>query len=305
MTRPLTVADIIRIAALGGPDWAINPWVAAWDGQRLFSPASFLWEYLRTRPQGAAWVAGKGLKVSSLASARPCSGPTAWSVDHLVTPRYDEGACCELLEKAAIHAGRRGAERLFLQLRDDGQLVEMVRPSGFVPCAQVLLFTLPAQSSLASTGPVPGLRERDSSDDLPLFRLYNATTPADVRSGMGVTLEEWKDAQEPKQRGTQELVLEERGSVKGWLRLDIHRSWTTVRMTIQPGWEGDIRSLVAMVLKESGPRTLCWEIPEVEGTLRLVLERAGFEVVGSYRLMVKFLAARVKEPVLATAPTTG
>lgn len=305
MTRPITVFDTIRIAALGGPDWAINPWGAAWGGHRLFSPAGFLWEYLRTRPRGAAWVAGKGIKASGLASARPRSGPTAWIVDHLVTPRHDEGPCCELLEKAAVHAGRRGAERLFLQLLDDDQLVEMVRPSGFVPCAQVLLLTLPGQSPLLDMAPVSGLRKREPSDDLPLFRLYNATTPADARSGIGVTLEQWKDAQEPRQRGTQELVLEERDGLKGWLRLDVHRMWTTVRLSVQPGWEGDITSLVALAQQESGARILWWEVPESDGGLRLVLERVGFEATGSYRLMVKFLAVRVKKPVLATAPTSG
>ena len=305
MIRPITIADAVRIVALGGPDWAINPWRTAWGGQRIFSPAGFMWEHLRARPRGAAWVAGNGLKATGLASARPRSGRTAWMVDHLVTPKYDAGPCCELLEKAAIHAGSRGAERLFLQLLDDGQLVDMVRPSGFVPCAQVLLFTLPGQSPLLGMEPVSGLRQRESGDDLPLFRLYNATTPADVRSGIGVTLEQWKDAQEPRRSGTREMVLEERDGLKGWMRLDIHRSWTTVRLSVQPGWKGDIRSLVAMAQKESGARTIWWEVPESDGSLRLVLERVGFEVAGSYRLMVKFLAARVKEPVLTTAPTTG
>lgn len=118
-------------------------------------------------------------------------------------------------------------------------------------------------------------------------------------------MEQWKDAQEPRERGTQELVLEERDGVKGWLRVDIHRRWTTVRLSIQPGWEGDIRSLVAMALKESGPRALWWEVPESDGALRLMLERVGFEVAVTYKLMVKFLAARVKKPALATAPTSG
>ncbi len=305
MIRSITVANAIRIASLGGPDWAINPWGAAWGGRRLFSPARFLLEYLRARPRGAAWVAGKGLKASGLASAKPRSGPTAWIVDHLVTPRYDASPCCELLEKAAIHAGRRGADRLFLQLLDDGQLVDMVRSSGFVPCARVLLFTLSGQGPLLDMTPVSGLRKREPSDDLPLFRLYTATTPADVRSGIGLTLEQWKDSQEPLRRGTQELVLEEGDGVKGWLRLDLHRRWATVRLSIQPGWDGDITSLVALAQKKSGQRVLWWEVPESDGTLRLALERVGFDATVSYQLLVKFLAVRVKEPVLANAPTSG
>ena len=303
--RSITVADAIRIAALRGPDWVINPWGAASGGRRLFSPARFLSEYLRPRPRGAAWVTGNGLKGTALASAKPRAGPTAWIMDHLVTPRYDVGPCCELLEEVAIHAGHRGAERLFLQLLDDDQLVDMARSSGFVPCAQVLLFTLSGQGTLLDMTSVAGLRKREPSDDLSLFRLYSATTPADVRSGIGATLVQWKDAQEPLRRSTQELVLEERDGIKGWLRLDLHRKWATARLSIQPGWEGDIIALVALAQKESESRILCWEVPESDGTLRLVLERAGFEATGSYWLFIKLLAVRVKELLLATAPTSG
>ena len=305
MAHLITVADTVRIASIRGPDWAINPWKTPWGGRRLFSPAGFLWEYLRARPRGAAWVEGRGIKANGVASARPRSGPSAWVVDHLVTPRYDQGPCCELLEKAAVHAGRRGAQRLFLPLLDDGQLVEMVRPSGFVPCAQMSLLTLSGPSAIRDGGPFPGIRGREPGDDHALFRLYNATTPAAVRSGIGVTLEEWRDAQEPGRIGTREFVLEDKDGLKGWLRVDLHRRWATARLRVQPSWEGDIASLVKLVLNESGPRAIWWEVPESDGVLRIALAHTGFEITGSYRLMVKFLAARVKEPKLAAAPTPG
>ncbi len=305
MIRPLTIADAIRIAALREPDWAVRPMGAAVEGRHLFSPAHFLWGHLRARPRGSAWIDTKGMKASSLASARPRSGPTAWIVDHLVTSQGDEVPCCALLETAAVHAARQGAERLFLQLPDERHMVETVRHSGFVPCTQVLLLTLVGRTPLLSTEPAQGLRRRTPQDDHPLFRLYNATTPASVRSGIGVTLQQWKDAQEPRWKGTRELVLEEGDGVKGWLRLDQHRRWATVRLSVQPDWGGDLRSLVALVLKENGTRSVWWEIPESQEGLRLVLERVGFEVAGSYQLMVKSMVARVKEPVLVAAPTSG
>ncbi len=93
--------------------------------------------------------------------------------------------------------------------------------------------------------------------------------------------------------------------MKGWLRLDQHRRWATVRLSVQPDWGGDLQSLVALVLKENGTRSVWWEIPESQEGLRLVLERVGFEVAGSYQLMVKSMVARVKEPVLVAAPTSG
>ena len=305
MIRPLTLADTIRIAVLRGPDWAVRPTWSAVGGQRFFSPGAFLWERVRVRRRGAAWVSLKRMKTSGLVSARPRSGPTAWLVDHLVTLQQDEKPCYELLETVAAHAGRHGAQRLFIHLPDEWRHVEMLRHSGFVPCTQVCLFTLPGRSPLLGVEPMRDFRPRLPADDHSIFRLYNATTPVGARSGIGVTLQEWKDAQEPPRKGTRELVLEQGGGVKAWLRLDYYRKWATVYLTIHPDWEGDLKSLVALALAEADSRSIWWEVPESQAALRLLLERVGFEVAGSYRLMVKSLAVRVKEPALATAPTSG
>ena len=305
MIRPLTLADTIRTVVLRGPDWAVRPTGATVGGQRLFSPAAFLWERVRVRRRGAAWVSVKRVKTSGLVSARPWSGPTAWLVDHLVTPQRDEKPCYELLETAAAHAGRHGAQRVFIHLPDEWRHVEMLRHSGFVPCTQVCLLTLPGRSPLLGVEPMRSFRPRVPADDHSMFRLYNATTPADARSGIGVTLQQWKDAQEPRRKGTRELVLEQGDGVKAWIRLDYYRKWATVYLAIPPDFEGDLKSLVALALAEAGPRSIWWEVPESQGALRLLLERVGFEVAGSYRLMVKPLAVRVKEPALAAAPTSG
>jgi len=251
------------------------------------------------------WVSVKRGRINGLVAARPCSGPTAWIVEHLVTPHRDEEPCSELLERAAAYAERHGAQRLFLPIPNEWHLMGMVRHSGFVPCTQLLLLTLPGRSPLLGVEPKDGFRPRIVNDDYRVFRLYNATTPAEVRLSIGMTLQQWQDAQEPQRKGTRELVLEQGDGMKGWVRLDHHGKWTKVRVTIDTDWEADPRALVAFVLAETGSRSVWWEVPEYQGILRLLLERVGFEVAGSYRLMVKLLAARVREPSLAPAPTAG
>jgi len=226
-------------------------------------------------------------------------------VDHLVTPLWDEEPCCDLLERAAGHAGRRGAEQLFLYLPDEWRLLATVRHSGFIARTQVFLLTLPGRSPLLGVEPIQGLRPRVSGDDYPLFRLYNSTTPGEARFGAGLTLQQWKDAQEPRRKGTRELVLEQGGAVVGCVRLDRFRTWIKVRLTIHPEWGRDPGTFVAFILAEKGSRAVCFEVPEYQGALRLLLERVGFEVVGSYQLVVKSLAARVTEPSLAPAPTAS
>lgn len=305
MIRPLSLVDAVRVAALRGPDWAVTPAGPAMGGPSSFSPSAFLWDRLRPGQSSVAWVSVKGVRTSGLVSAGPCAGPTAWMVEHLVAPLRDEEPCCELLERVAGHAGRRGAERLFLHIPDEWHLVEMVRHSGFIPCTQVFLLTLPGRSPLLGVEPDRGFRPRVPSDDHPLFRLHNTTTPPEVRCAIGVTLQQWQDAQDPRWRGTREFVLEQGGDVKGWVRMDHHRKWTRVRLAIHPEWEGDPRTLVAFVLAQEPSRTVVFEVPEYQGILRLLLERVGFELASSYRLVVKSLAARVREPLLAPLPTAS
>jgi len=271
----------------------------------LFSPSALMWDRVRLRRNGAAWVSAKGIKAESLISVRRCSGPTAWMVDHLVTPAREKGPCCELLEAAASHAGRHGAERIFLRLPNTWHLLETARYSGFLPCMLVFLLTLPGRGLPLGVEPLESLRPRIPSDDHLLFRLYNAATPPGVRSGIGITLQQWKDAQEPQTRGTRELVVQEADTIKAWLRFDQHRRWTAVRLTVHPDWTSDFRPLIAAVLALKGARALCWEVPETHSALRLLLERLGFETAGTYRLMVKPLAARVKRPAMAVVPTSG
>ena len=60
--------------------------------------------------------------------------------------------------------------------------------------------------------------------------------------------------------------------------------------------EGTLRGLVALVLEESGSRRVLWEVPAYQESLRLALEHVGFQMAGTYRLMVRLLVAQVKEP---------
>ncbi len=305
MIRLLNLVDAARITALRGFDWAVTPTGPASSNPSSFSPGAFLWDRFQPRQGSAAWISTKGAKTVGLVSARPCSGSTAWMVKHLVIPLREEGPCCELLERVAAHAGRRGAERLFLHLPDEWHLVEMVGQSGFVPCTQVFLLTLAGRSPLLGVEPAMGFQPWTSSDDFPLFRLRNATTPADVQCGIGATFQQWQDAQDPQRKGTWELVLEQNGESKVWIRLDYYRKWTKIRLVVHPEWEGDPQSLVALALAQKPSRTIMFEVPGYQSVLRVLLERVGFEITGSYRLVVKSLAVRVKEPSLAPLPTAS
>ena len=149
--------------------------------------------------------------------------------------------------------------------------------------------------------PVQRYRPRLAGDEHSLYRIYNATTPSEVREATGLTLQQWADAQEPRSKRTRELVVEEDGEIMAWVRLDPHRRYVRVQSMVDPVWGGSLRSLVALVLEEVGSRRVLWEVPAYQESLRLTLEHVGFQMSGTYRLMVRLLVVQVKEPAGAPA----
>ena len=86
-------------------------------------------------------------------------------------------------------------------------MAHSARLSGFFPILSETLFRgTPLKRSDKSP---TSLRRKQPADEYRLFRLYNATTPAEVRSVVGMTLREWQASIETCQGRTREYVLEE------------------------------------------------------------------------------------------------
>ena len=302
MIHSIGLFQAVRIAVAGWPDVAAFPSVAFGGSQPALQSAVFAWERVRYRRSGVALGASQGGKLQGVVSARRASGPTAWFVDHLVI-RDDDAPVCELLESVAAFAGKRGVERLFLRVPDNGYLLKLVSQSGFSASSQVSLLTLPANSPLYKRDAQLGMRLRMRADDLGLFRLYNACTPAEVRFKTGMTLQRWQDGQEPRGKRTRDYVLEQNGEVVAWVRMDLRSGWVKVQSQTLSHDAVDPASLVAWAVHTGGRRTV-WEVPEHQVDLQLLLQRMGFEVGGCYRLMVNSLAPMVRERAWAPAPTS-
>ena len=74
-----------------------------------------------------------------------------------------------------------------------------------------------------------------------------------------------------------------------------------VRLTVDPSWKGDPRSLIAFVLEETGSRSLWWEVLGHQESLGNLLEQIGLETAGIYHLMVKALAVPLEVSEVAPA----
>ncbi|MCZ6788393.1 MAG: GNAT family N-acetyltransferase [Chloroflexi bacterium] len=310
MIRSLTLADMVRLVSLKDSEWVVRRGrvpealsQSALSGHPPFALPAFLLDRFVEHHRENIFGAIDGGRITGLASACRRAGSTSWGVCQLVVVRDDEQSCGKLLETLAGHAGEHGAERLFLLLPDEGRLVDEARKSGFSPCTSLMVFTLVGRAALVGATPLQRHRPRLSGDDHALYRIYNATTTAEVRKATGLTLQQWADAQEPRSKRTRELVVEEDGEIRAWVRLDPRRGYVRVQSMIDPLWREDLRSLVALVLDQAGSRGVQWEVPAHQESLRQALERVGFQMSGTYRLMVKLLVAQIKEP--ATVPVSA
>lgn len=276
MLRPIVLADSIRISFMKGSNWAGQPAAAAASGGRAsFSGMSFLRRHLRPSGKEVAWVATEGGRITSLVSAVPASGNTAWRIDHLVVGE-DDLAAGALLGKVASEAGRQGAERVLLSIPDEWHIIDIASKSGFRPSMEVRVLTLSGRAALIGEEFQTGFRPRTPDDDVPLFDLYRRATPPEARFAMGLTMSQWKDSQEPYGRGTVEHVLADgKDGIAAWVRLDRERRSARVRLTVDPSWNSDPRSLIAFVLEETGSRSIWWEVPGYEESLGNLLEQIG------------------------------
>ena len=308
MIRSLTPFDIVRLANFRNSEWLVRRGLAreriprsVFSDLPPFKLKSFLSDRVTERRRETIFGLINEGDIMGLASACQRNGSTSWGVRQLAISNGGEKGIGDLLSMLGSHAGRHGAERLFLLLPDEARFVDVIRRSGFLLGTALEVYTLVGRDALVGGTQAKALRLRLAADDYSLYRLYNASTPLDVREGTGMTLQQWVDAQELRGKRTRELVVEEGGSIWAWVRLDSELGCVRVQSMVHPLWKGDLGGLVAFVLTQVNSRRVLWEVPTHQGSLRLVLERVGFQMSGTYRLMVKLLVVQVKESAQVAA----
>jgi hypothetical protein len=199
----------------------------------------------------------------------------------------------ELLEQVSVAAGGHGARRVFLRLASDSSLVKAAVNAGYVAAWEETLYTHqgPAQKAASKAGGI--VRRRQPTDDLALFRLFCSTTPVTVRSAIGMTLEEWRDADELDPHGAEAWVhVSPDGNVTGAAKR--WRAGGSGCASIQADGEA-LPVLLRRVLPSQPKRCLHILAADYQEHLRNELETSGFAPVGAYVVLVKSVAAPVRE----------
>ena len=235
-----------------------------------------------------------GLDLASMASARIRSGVRAWEVDRLHLKEPDSSQALDLLEKIVQGAGSRGAERVFLRVPCDSPVVDVARRVGFFPYYEEIHLTgsecLPGADDVPRNGTERFTAEAPSApDQYGLFQLYCAATPQRVREGIGMTIDQWRDSQEPAQSRRNETVLKLDGKIVGWRMREPFGKTAAGQVVGHPSHP----DAAPYLLRDSG-QTQNWLVPSYQENIAESLDRQGLHETARYTMLIKTVAVLVR-----------
>ena len=334
MMRFRPIGDALRCLLSNTPS---GPNLASPEGkftpQRLPLSFDLLKEAFSPRNERCTLVRWDGLGVRALASATMRAGPRAWEVDRLyvagkdpvysktpgsmgsalegevaglVTPEC-ERELVELLEGLSRYAGSMGAERVFLRIPFGSPLAQIARRTGFFPYFNESLLQGGGRSNQWSRGGKLGMRPRFSHEEHEVFQLYSASTPGQLRVGLGMTFHQWRDSRDGRGPQLWEEVYVRDGKIRAWLGLDSPRLSTLwrslgsepvlMRLMVHPDEVDVLPVLLDHALARAGDQI--WLVPGYQEVLKKLLIHRGFKEVAHYSMLIKTTAAEVKSPSLA------
>ena len=288
----------------------------AWPRDRFLGhnaprPAALWLEALTQRRDRVTQVQWEGMRLGGLASARVRTGCRVWEVDRLYLPSdqwqvsgdrrttHWESGPLQLLEQLTREVGAQQAERIFLRLPADSPLVPLARRAGLFPYyEETLLERRDSPPYLdGSDGAPVVLRDRTQEDDYRLFQLYSAATPQQVRVALGITFDQWRDAQEPCSGRRIERLTEKNGRLTGWLVLWSRGAFEAGAVVVHPDHPESLSALFQLALSRRGP--LSWLVPDYQILIKSLLLHHEFREAERYVVLIKTMAVRATIPGMA------
>ncbi|HET9476197.1 MAG TPA: hypothetical protein VFP63_01775 [Dehalococcoidia bacterium] len=292
--------DLVALVSFDGsvyPNEA-KPWDRLGLAQRARPWEEALEQWFSFATGKHTWVNVRGATIRGLISARKRAKRTAWEVEVLIDADSDTKVVSNLFGRMVQGVGRTGAERIFVRLEEDSQVVRGARDAGFFPYQRQTLYRLAKRRAIAEPG-LP-MRVRAKDDLHGVYQLYSRVVPANVRGIEGATLREWQAALEPWGGRTHEFVLDEDGAITGWLRL---LPGAVGRLAVL-GVASHIEDLLRAGLSQmTGDGPVLVLAADHETGLHRALQDLGFEAEGEYVLMAKRLVILERELVPETTGT--
>jgi hypothetical protein len=315
MIRPLRASDALSIGLLqagkDAPEITASIWPRTPPESKRDGLASLLRQAIIRSPSevqtGIDFQAGR---TRGLVTLRARASGLAWDIEYLRA--VDEHSAAELARWAIDRAITARARRIFLATPDTGEAATIPPRAGFEQYSAGATYRLDPGFSRETEEAIPA-RPRLRSDEIPLFQLYNAVVPANVRSAEALTQEEWaalypgRKPWAPRMLGDrQDYVWEIGPRLAGWMRVIFGARAQSLELLVDPSYESHLpRMLRYALVQMSAKAPVLVDVREYQGAVQAALEQVGFRRMDSYFLWVLQLANRVPEskwaPVTPTA----
>ncbi len=306
MLRPFNPVDIFGLLLLQARTEPNMAWVrqGLTSGRARSVPlGGLVGEWLPRRAGRHTWVLSERGLAIGVVSIRRRRGQGNWEVDRLLVARGKEQAALEVLEGLNVPSGRFGAERLFLRLPEKSPIETHVTNAGFRPLLrEELLVRSPGKAPDGAQTQVGSVRPLVDADAFNLFRLYSCTVPGPLRQVDGVTLREWRGSRDMSEGlpPREAWVAERDAEIVAAITLSENGGGTRmIDLLARPGQRDAAAALLNTAVTTRRHRgTLLCLLPEYQGDLAGLLGDVGFESRGLFRVYVKYVIARVRQPGL-------
>ena len=288
--RALLPTDLLALVALGsGSGYENQAWPRERLGTQEAQPALSVLrdQLLAFGKRRGAFVSMKRQRLQALVGTRHRGGRQAWEIDYLVDCGADISVVGELLTRAVQAAGESGAEKLFLRLQAESDMLLAAREAGFMVYQEETLYGMTGKIEARAIR----CRHATPADSYPMFRLYTASVPEAVRRHEAPTYAEWQAGMDRQWlRNGVQLLQERDGDLVASVRGAQLVHGRMFDLTLKPGAVDDAIGLIAAASRAmagsnaSGPMLVL--TPSMEEGLARRLEDAGFGVAGEYVSLV-------------------
>ncbi|MGH2366144.1 MAG: hypothetical protein ACRDHX_16040 [Chloroflexota bacterium] len=323
MIRPVRYRDLAAIGSIHRvshairDEWQTSAVPRAWPSTQ----ATLLSSMLPARTVHT-YVSEEGGQIFGFIQIRPRPSRDKWDIIRLVaTVDRPADVWARLLEFACVAVGNRGSGKLFANVQDEADELQIFRRIGFYRFSTERSLSLALPGSAPFPPLPPSLRPAEPRDSFALLQLYASIAPRNVQQAEGVTARDWALpnsrlagllnrvglAQDSPQT-VWNFVAEEGGRLFGWFRLRRFDGHSRLTFLLRPDKRDRLPHLctfligAARAIQAGG---LSVSVREYQQELIPVFAEAGFEDDGCYLLLVKHIAVQVMErrltPVLTRA----
>ncbi|MDQ2683673.1 MAG: hypothetical protein M3Y37_09115 [Chloroflexota bacterium] len=211
-----------------------------------------------------------------------------------------------LLEYSVARAGSRGTKRLFARVPVDSEDRELLIRTGFEAFIDETVLRAGNLDGRRSTPRNGRIRLQDRNDTWAVHQLYSASAPRHVQFAEAWTSQRWEVRTGFRAGDSQSWVLEDGFQLAAWARVRRAGNAASLEFMFLPDYAselgGFVTDVLARVRQHAGVKQVFVAARGYQAELTSQLLDAGFVIVGTQDVMIKYTAAKVTAKAVDFVP---